>query len=175
MIESCMSGDVNVLAPDIAFRICAIRETFEESGVLLVSHKSEFKNVSNRDRRINVPKVSKLPRSFDTQMWRTKVSSDADAFLDLCTQNDVVPNIWSLFEWSNWLTPVFVKVEKPPKKPKRFDTIFYVCCLDSYDVVRNTMAESEEISQMEVWTCFGPKNVINFMQLNIVFIFKFRL
>lgn len=33
-----------------------------------------------------------------------------------------VPDIWSLYDWCNWLTPAgYIK---------RFDTAFYMCCLD---------------------------------------------
>ena len=55
---------------EVAFRICAIRETFEESGILLL------KNLSSKHQ-------SRL--SFDeVQIWRKKVYADASNFLKMC-------------------------------------------------------------------------------------------
>ena len=55
---------------EVAFRICAIRETFEESGILLL------KNLSSKHQ-------SRL--SFDeVQIWREKVYADASNFLNMC-------------------------------------------------------------------------------------------
>ena len=54
---------------EVAFRICAIRETFEESGILLL------KNLSSKHQ-------SRL--SFDeVQIWRKKVYADASNFLNM--------------------------------------------------------------------------------------------
>lgn len=33
-----------------------------------------------------------------------------------------MPDVWSLVEWSNWLTP--------ENMPRRYDTVFYLCCLE---------------------------------------------
>lgn len=55
---------------DVAFRICAIRETFEESGVLLWKSFSDDKN-SNLD-------------MDDIQTWRKEVYADASKFLTMC-------------------------------------------------------------------------------------------
>lgn len=55
---------------DVAFRICAIRETFEESGVLL------WKSLLG-DKNINVD-------MDDIQTWRKEVYADASKFLTMC-------------------------------------------------------------------------------------------
>ena len=34
-----------------------------------------------------------------------------------------VPDIWSLIEWSNWLTPRNLK--------RRYDTVFYICFVET--------------------------------------------
>lgn len=59
----------------------------------------------------------------DLTAWREKVRKDGSAFIDLCLEIGLCPDIWSLYEWSNWLTPISVG-------HKRFDTMFYVCCLE---------------------------------------------
>ena len=45
-------------------------------------------------------------------------------FLTMCKELDVCPNIWSLYEWSDWLTPLHLKTKS------RFDTMFYVASTD---------------------------------------------
>lgn len=55
---------------EVALRICAIRETFEESGVLLLkSFSDELQNNLNAD---------------DIQGWRKEVYADATKFITMC-------------------------------------------------------------------------------------------
>ncbi|XP_065068583.1 acyl-coenzyme A diphosphatase NUDT19-like [Rhopilema esculentum] len=95
--------------PDIAFRICAAREAFEECGLMLF--------------KANRKKIEGLLSHEEVLIWRKKVHNDAFAFLDLCRQFNVVPDIWSLKEWSCWLTPVVLE--------RRFDTMFYIYATDN--------------------------------------------
>lgn len=97
------------LWPDIAMRITAIRETFEETGVLLARPAKGSTD---------------LAQVANIQDWQKRVHIDANAFCDLFRTYGMVPDVWSLKEWWNWLTP-------PTVGHKRFDTMFYVCCLDS--------------------------------------------
>ena len=104
----------------VAFRICAIREVFEETGLLLClgldgMSEREFRNLPERG-------LSHFTQISNLSEWRESVHSDANSFLDLCSQYNCVPNLWSLVEWSNWLTPPFLA--------KRWDTIFYISTMD---------------------------------------------
>ncbi|KAJ8303598.1 hypothetical protein KUTeg_019994 [Tegillarca granosa] len=118
---------------ELAFRICAIRETFEESGVLLVRHKDYFKRhnvgVTVKEQPVTAH-VYQLSES-EIATWRNKVDKDPGEFITLCKTFDVVPDIWSLSEWSNWLTPVIMG-DSPPdtRSGRRYDTAFYLCMLD---------------------------------------------
>ena len=56
---------------EVAFRICAIRETFEESGVLLLK---SFKD----------PHWSCIPEKDDILRWRKEVHADAFKFITMC-------------------------------------------------------------------------------------------
>ncbi len=109
------------ISADIGFRICAIRETFEESGVLLATKKEDIN-------KIHFSKTFKI--NGELESWRSKVHNDANQFIELCNTFDVVPNLWALKEWSNWLTPVMKPVKEPPVRPRRFDTLFYICSLE---------------------------------------------
>ena len=142
---------------DIAFRICAIREAFEESGVLLVKKISQD---SVKERRVpgealyapgeKVPYGSvlsdDLPKDIQ-QSWRHRVHEDASQFVALCKELKCVPDVWALAEWSNWLTPV--------GQPRRFDTMFYTCCLESIPKVEHDKTEMirSQVSLMPVCIC----------------------
>lgn len=130
--------DVSEIPPTIAMRICAIRETFEESGLLLVKpgHSSAKKSTS-----IN---------AAIKKQWRELIQQDAHSFARLCLEHDLVPDIWSLYEWSNWLTPATVS--------KRFDTIFYICTLPEWP--HDISADQSEVSHYQV-----IKNFLNLNQL----------
>jgi len=108
------------IATDYALRICALRETFEEIGILLVTDGDR----SNH-------KLS--PEELST--WRQLVRKNPENFRRMCEEIKMAPNIWSLYEWSNWLTPVKLNVQRPldrDTKPtrRRFDTMFYVAMID---------------------------------------------
>ncbi|CAK1540283.1 unnamed protein product [Leptosia nina] len=96
----------------IALRISAIRETFEELGLLICS--TEHKN--------NKPDIwSGILSNVDTKHWQSKISKNPSELFNLCKEYNCYPDIWSLHYWSNWLSPVTL--------PKRFDTAFYVAAV----------------------------------------------
>ncbi|CAN0390462.1 unnamed protein product [Lampetra planeri] len=111
---------------ELAFRICAIRETFEESGVL-IARPAERPHRAHDD----APSLATaVPDSPALRRWRALVLSDARLFAAMCSELRVVPDVWALHEWSDWLTPVPLA---PPAAgaplPRRFDAVFFLCCL----------------------------------------------
>ena len=70
----------------------------------------------------------KLPPD-ELSKWQLRVRKDASTFYDLCQSFRMIPNIWSLYEWCDWLTPT-------NQHNKRYDAIFYVCCLEEKPVVQ---------------------------------------
>ncbi|XP_067856757.1 nucleoside diphosphate-linked moiety X motif 19 [Heptranchias perlo] len=102
---------------EVAFRICAIRETFEESGILLVKPNAP-------DECLNGQGAIKLTQYDQEELasWRPLLQENAANFIKMCRELECIPNIWALKEWSNWLTPTF-------REGKRFDTAFFICCL----------------------------------------------
>lgn len=115
------TGDPRVLPDDIAFRICAIREAFEEAGVLLLRPRGFW---GPRD---SAPAAAELGRALEPPPgladWRARIRRDARHFLRLCAHLDCTPDIWALSDWSGWLTPF----TRPGGR--RFDTTFFLCCL----------------------------------------------
>ncbi len=85
----------------IAYGVAAIRETFEEAGVLLAGSKNNFKDALQRACALR--SEGKLKEGWLHQ----RVSPE-----------DVRLSFSNLFPWSHWITPQGM--------PKRFDTRFFV-------------------------------------------------
>ena len=113
--------------PEVGYRISAIRETFEETGVLVC--KTADSSADDSTSRIS-----------DIEHWQKRVYSNPNEFLSLCEEHRILPDVWSLYEWSNWLTPEHMG-------PKRYDTIFYICMMDSPPKVR---IDGKEITEVRV-------------------------
>ncbi|KAI1281965.1 Nucleoside diphosphate-linked moiety X motif 19 [Halotydeus destructor] len=138
LIKARAAGEIdqnatNLLPADIALRISAIRETFEEAGVLLLT-----KGKTNGDEN-SILLSDAEDSKIDFVYWQDRVRNDANSFIDLCYETNLCPDLWSLSEWSNWLTPISVG-------HKRFDTMFYVCCLDSQPKV---VLDNKEVTTLK--------------------------
>ncbi|EDV22459.1 uncharacterized protein TRIADDRAFT_59075 [Trichoplax adhaerens] len=120
-----------ILPSDIGFRICAIRETFEESGLLLLRNNPDGAFINNP--AAQYASCITLTLS-ELQKWRKIIRQDASQFLRLCRELEAVPDIWSLHDWSNWFTPAGYS--------KRFDTAFFLCCLkNTKDLINDSDSE----------------------------------
>ncbi|MEQ2222949.1 hypothetical protein ILYODFUR_031777 [Ilyodon furcidens] len=128
---------------DVALRICALRETFEESGVLLVLPKKEEKRLikSPHDTFCSPHKLC----SDELSKWRALVNKSPSNFIRMCQELEVLPNIWALHEWANWLTPVGIYGSR------RFDTAFFMCCLQE---IPSTLQDEKEIVHFQWSTPF---------------------
>lgn len=117
------------LPRDISLRITAIRETFEEVGVLLCGTGAP---TSSWTRYIELEKA-------DLKEWRQRVHNDAGEFYLLCEHLKCYPDLWSLYEWSNWMTPT-------TNARRRFDNAFYLACLSDKPYA---MHEAIEITDLK--------------------------
>lgn len=63
---------------EVALRICAIRETFEESGILLLRDVSE-----STMNECTIDVATKLSQR-ELQQWRNQVHNDATSFIVMC-------------------------------------------------------------------------------------------
>ncbi|XP_067345730.1 nucleoside diphosphate-linked moiety X motif 19 isoform X2 [Channa argus] len=129
---------------EVAFRICALRETFEESGVLLCVSTVEGKRLleSIEDRGDPGPHCNANSLcSSELTKWRALVNQNPSNFIRMCRELQVLPNIWALHEWSNWLTP------RGRYGVNRFDTAFFICCLQD---VPHTLQDEREIVHFQV-------------------------
>lgn len=132
---------------EVAFRICALRETFEECGVLLVVSQSEMSRLSKsaEDMRVSHQDLDNRANNqiclSELSKWRTRVNQNPANFIRMCKELQVLPNIWALHEWSNWLTPV------GRYGVGRFDTAFFMCCLPE---IPYTLEDEKEIVRFQV-------------------------
>lgn len=119
------------VSPTISLRITAIRETFEECGILLCKRKEEKLSL----------KVSHFNLE-DTNSWRKKIQDDPREFLNLCQMYNCFPNIKGLYFFNNWITPT--------RFLRRYDCKFFVAVLDHQ--VQGE-ADGLEIETIEVTFC----------------------
>lgn len=89
-----------------AFRVAAIREAFEECGVLLARPRGEKALVSAQ-------RLKQLEAD-----WREKLAKDQANILDMVTAENLELAADLMLPYSHWLTPQFVN--------KRFDTWFFI-------------------------------------------------
>jgi 8-oxo-dGTP pyrophosphatase MutT (NUDIX family) len=92
---NCIAARTN----DLSLRICGIRETFEESGLLFTTPVTGL-SVSEREE------------------WRLRILQDPLHFIQFSRTTLRRPDVDSLLVWSRWLSPLH--------HPKRFDTTFYL-------------------------------------------------
>ncbi|XP_072277970.1 acyl-coenzyme A diphosphatase NUDT19-like [Pyxicephalus adspersus] len=129
----------SLIPGNVAFRICAIRETFEESGILLVVPDS-----AEADTNQNI--INAYEQDGDEMAkWRKEVHNNPLKFIEMCKELRCVPNIWALYEWGNWLTPVLTM----NPRARRFDTAFYIACLPMKPV---TIDDQNEMVSFNWWT-----------------------
>lgn len=139
MQEEYLSNDI--IPPDVALRITAIRETFEETGILLLNRAP-----STNGNKTAAFLAEDVFAKVSIPEWKKKVHDNPIEFVDFCLEVGLCPDIWSLSEWWNWLTPAALG-------HKRFDTIFYICCLDFLpraDSDDKEMASVEWVSPLEM-------------------------
>ncbi|KAF7687927.1 nucleoside diphosphate-linked moiety X motif 19 [Silurus meridionalis] len=128
---------------DVAFRICAVRETFEEAGVLLVVPKNQANTLDTEEHDKALTGLSDRWDKTLIAKWRSLVLENSSNFIQMCKELECLPNIWALHEWGNWLTP-----RSTSQKQRRYDTAFYMCCLKDKP---ETLQDQREI-QLYKWS-----------------------
>ncbi|KAI8337049.1 hypothetical protein BC941DRAFT_426534 [Chlamydoabsidia padenii] len=121
----------------LTHKICAIRETFEESGLLLTT-----------------PAAHTVPE-LDTEMWRHRVHDDATQFKHMCELYNLQPTVDQLIPFANWITPDFEK--------KRFNTLFFLTVLhqtvdEEHQETIKVSADGKETVRMD-W--FDPQQALD--------------
>ena len=100
------SGGEGLSEADRGFRIAAIRETFEESGILLA-----------RSRGSNTPVDAKRAGEI-ADAHRVALNEHKVSFLNILADNNLQLALDTLVPYAHWITPEGM--------PKRFDTWFFL-------------------------------------------------
>uniref|UniRef100_A0AAG5CVK9 Nudix hydrolase domain-containing protein n=1 Tax=Anopheles atroparvus TaxID=41427 RepID=A0AAG5CVK9_ANOAO len=110
------AGDT--LDRNLSVRLCALRECFEELGVLLVTDRHASSAPAS------AKGFSLAKDGFDVVTWQKDVHDGRKTFPELCAELGETPDLWGLYEWSTWITPThFFK--------KRFETAFFLAALNN--------------------------------------------
>ncbi|XP_055637477.1 acyl-coenzyme A diphosphatase NUDT19-like isoform X1 [Toxorhynchites rutilus septentrionalis] len=118
-----------VLDRNISLRITALREAFEELGVLFGHTDGQAASRTNG--------FSECFQNFDITSWQKSVHDGEKSFADLCNKLDILPDILNMYEWSTWLTPAMFR-------KRRFETAFYLIALNEKPAIT---AEPHEVDQ----------------------------
>ena len=100
------SGGERLDAADLSFRIAAIRETFEESGILLARRKR------------STALIDATSAGAIAAAHRSALNERKTSFLDVLAANELSLALDTLIPYAHWITPEGM--------PKRFDTWFFL-------------------------------------------------
>jgi glyoxylase-like metal-dependent hydrolase (beta-lactamase superfamily II)/8-oxo-dGTP pyrophosphatase MutT (NUDIX family) len=109
--------------PQWVEKFCAIRECFEEAGLLLAGDET-----------------GGLPEPAALAEWRRRLNAGEATLAQLCREGRLNPAIHELAYFSHWITPLGV--------PRRFDTRYFVARAPEGQIPSHDAAETTE----HVWT-----------------------
>jgi 8-oxo-dGTP pyrophosphatase MutT (NUDIX family) len=122
------SNPAGLTTDAMAFRLAAIRETFEECGVL-------FARPRPLDDLIDAERLRAVEQTYRAALAEGRIS-----FSRVLTDNDLRPATDLLTHFAHWITP--------RHQPKRFDTHFFLALAPSEHLAVHDGAESVD----SVWT-----------------------
>lgn len=132
----------------LAIAACAIREGFEESGILLARK-------AGRSDYVDAAAASALGP------WRPKLNASEVGLTEFLKTEDLRLAVDALIPFAHWVTPTFM--------PKRFDTYFYVAAAPAGQLGRHDGSESVD----SVWV--NPLEAITDKRWTIIFPTKMNL
>jgi 8-oxo-dGTP pyrophosphatase MutT (NUDIX family) len=127
--DSGASAVLGVASGGLAYWVAALRECFEESGVMLA-----------RRRRGDTGRVGDLLDTSDPSVaarfgvYRDAVNDGRMGLLDICRREELVLAVDAVHYVSHWITPELA--------PRRYDTRFFITAAPSDQVARHDEAET---------------------------------
>jgi 8-oxo-dGTP pyrophosphatase MutT (NUDIX family) len=104
----------------VALRVAAVRETFEESGLLLARRGGAM--------------IDGTLRAALHRRWQERVATGGNAFVDMVCEEDLELALEQLVPYAHWVTP--------EASPKRFDTHFFIAAAPPGQVARHDGSEA---------------------------------
>lgn len=132
----------------LSLAACAIREGFEESGILLARKPGSSSYIDAAASSALAP-------------WRPKLNNSEVGLAEFLTRENLRLACDALVPFAHWVTPVFM--------PKRFDTFFYLAATPEGQLGRHDGSESVD----SVWV--NPNEAINDNRWTIIFPTKVNL
>lgn len=132
----------------LSLAACAIREGFEESGILLA-------------RKPGTSVYIDAAASSDLAPWRPKLNNSEVGLVEFLTRENLRLACDALVPFAHWVTPVFM--------PKRFDTHFYLAATPEGQLGRHDGSESVD----SVWV--NPNEAVADKRWTIIFPTKMNL
>jgi 8-oxo-dGTP pyrophosphatase MutT (NUDIX family) len=99
---------MNLEQGGLAYYIAAIRESFEEAGILLARHKDEGHALSFTDPH----------RAERFEQYRDQVNAGTEDFIDIVRRENLLLDTADMHYIARWITPV--------GPPRRFDARFFI-------------------------------------------------
>ena len=121
---SLYAGGDGLDAADLSFRIAAIRETFEESGILLARPRGSKSLVDAR-------RAAEIEAAHRADLCDAKIT-----FLKVLADNGLLLALDELVPYAHWITPEGM--------PKRFDTWFFLAAAPPAQVGAHDGRESTD-------------------------------
>src|SRR5882724_460846 len=118
------SGGEGLDAAALSFRIAAIRETFEESGILLARPQGS-------EALVDAKRATEIEAGS-----RAALSEGKTTFLEVLTENGLLLALDELVPYAHWITPEGM--------PKRFDTWFFLAAAPPEQVGAHDGKESTD-------------------------------
>jgi 8-oxo-dGTP pyrophosphatase MutT (NUDIX family) len=143
-IRSLTDGADHLDDIELAMAACAIREAFEESGILLA-------RMAGAQRLLSADEVEPLSR------FREPLNAETLPLADFLEQNGLKLAVDKLVRYAHWITPEMV--------PKRFDTLFFIAAAPEGQIGAHDGYESEDsgwvtphgaVSEPERWSVVFP-------------------
>ncbi|KAG8307895.1 acyl-coenzyme A diphosphatase NUDT19-like [Homalodisca vitripennis] len=132
----------------LSLRITAIRETFEECGILLCKSKQTQNTLQDQSALIQDHTTNHFEVD-NIESWRSKVLDDPFQFLALCEHFNCYPDVENLYLWSNWLTPSHMT--------ERFDAVFFFTNMNHLTLYRG----SPDYKEIESSEWFTPEELLD--------------
>jgi 8-oxo-dGTP pyrophosphatase MutT (NUDIX family) len=145
-VRTLCDGAQDLDADRLSLAACAIREGFEESGILLAR---------GADGLVDGARATALAP------WREPLNASRTGLADFLSTEHLRLAVDALVPFAHWITPAFM--------PKRFDTHFYLAAAPEGQLGRHDGSESVD----SVWV--NPNEAINDTRWTIIFPTKMNL
>ena len=123
---------LGVTSGGLDYLVAAVRETFEEVGLLLC--EGLFKGATNLQA---------------LQPWRDRLNTGQVGVAQMCQDHGLKLDLRGLVYFSHWLTP--------PGTPKRFDTRFFVALAPPGQVAQADLGEAVELMWLTPQAALAPE------------------